>query len=201
MSRFADGTTSRLARCPDWPALAAARDAALAGGATEAAWAEALDHLDGCAACRRPALTADPTLLFRSLPRVEVTASDVASMRQAVASMRRAQRVAPEPQRGRFARTVVRFGALGRRGRGLAAAALLAAATGGLWLGLPTGERAVEPAAAAAGEILPAAPPAEGAPTGEPVFMDLARPHAADVYRVGSGGLQVVMVVDETLDI
>jgi hypothetical protein len=202
VSRFADRPTGCAPSCPDWPALVAARDAALADGAAEAAWVEALDHLDGCAACRRPALATDPTLLFRSLPRVEVNAAEVASMRQAVASMRRAQRVTPEPPRRRFARTAARLAALGRHGRGLAAAALLAATAGGLWLGLPLGERAVEPPAATAGETVPAAPPAEGAPAAnEPVFMDLARPHAADVYRVGSGGLQVVMVVDETLDV
>jgi hypothetical protein len=31
--------------------------------------------------------------------------------------------------------------------------------------------------------------------------MDLSLPASADVYRVGSGGLQVVMVVDERLDV
>ena len=192
--------------CPDWLALAAAREAGLGRDeAAEAAWSEAVAHLDGCPGCRRPALAADPTLLFRTLPRVEVPASEAAAMRQAVASMRRARRVAPEPPRGRFARTAAAVSSLRRRGRGLAAAALLAAVSGGLWLGLPGSDRTVEPAvpsvaaeqAPAAGTALPRATPAAD----EPVFMDLARPGAADVYRLGSGSMQVVMVVDETLDV
>jgi hypothetical protein len=192
----------RPAACPDWRALAAARDAGLGrDAAAEAAWDEALVHLDGCGACRRGALAADPTLLFRALPRVEVAASEAAAMRQAVASMRRARRVAAPPRR--LARAAARVSLLGRRARGLAAAALLAAASGGLWAALPRGEAPIDPAAAVgvtapgAAHPWPAATPAAD----EPVFMDLARPGAADVYRVGSGAVQVVMVVDETLDV
>jgi hypothetical protein len=191
------------ANCPDWAALAATRELGLGGDAAEAAWTAALAHLDACGRCRRPALAADPTLLFRAMPRVELAASEVAAMRLAVASMRRAQRVAPKPPRGRLARTAARLSALGRRGRGIAAAALLAAASGGLWLGLQGSDRALDAGApAGSGEAVAPASAVERAPVpAEPVFMDLARPHAADVYRVGSGGVQVVMVVDETLDV
>lgn len=76
--------------CPDWTLLLARRDE---GGADPDGWAEAVDHMDRCAPCRRTALAADPTLVFRRLPRVETTAADVESMRNAVASLRRASRV------------------------------------------------------------------------------------------------------------
>ena len=204
MSGFDDRLPA--ASCPSWPALVAARDAGLGDdAAAEAAWLDALAHLDGCGRCRRPALAADPSLVFRALPRVEVGAADVAAMRQAVASMRRAQRVAPEPPRSRVVRTAARWSALGRRGRGFAAVVVLAAASGGLWLALPDAERPLDAGVTAAGGAATSSSPSlEVAPApapSEPVFMDLARPHAADVYRVGSGGLQVVMVVDETLDV
>lgn len=196
--------------CPDWVALAAARDAG-----DERGWRRSLGHLDSCGGCRRRALAADPTLLFRSLPRVEVAPSEVAAMREGVASMRRARRVAPQPT-GRIGRVAARVGAsravaaaFGRRGRGLAAAGLLAAASGGLWIALPAAEQAapetVPAASEAARSTVPAAgrvPPRSAAPSAaEPVFMDLSLPRSADVYRVGNGGLKVVMVVDERLDV
>lgn len=209
MTRQLDPTVA----CPDWTALVAARDAGERG---EAAWRQALVHLDACDGCRRNALAAEPTLLFRALPRVEVASSEAAAMRDAVASMRRARRVAPEPRLGGVARAAARVSgsrraasALGRRARGLAAAGLLAAASGGLWMALPATDPATAgqtaPAAAAEETAPPAlrrALPTNAAPSlGEPDFMDLSLPRSADVYRVGNGGLQVVMVVDERLDV
>lgn len=136
-------------------------------------------------------------------------------MREGVASMRRARRVAPEPTEGigrvfglvGASRTVT--AALGRRGRGLAAAGLLAAASGGLWIAVPAADQAAPEAVPAASEAArstapPAGrvPPRSAAPSAaEPVFMDLSLPRSADVYRVGNGGLKVVMVVDERLDV
>lgn len=200
--------------CPDWAALVAAREAG--GERGEAAWRQALVHLDACDGCRRDALAAEPTLLFRALPRVEVARSEAAAMRDAVASMRRARRVAPEPRLGPVARASARISGrrrpvevLGRRARGLAAAGLLAAASGGLWMALPAADQTTAPQAtpvAAASEAEPPAlrraKPANAAPSlAEPDFMDLSLPRSADVYRVGNGGLQVVMVVDERLDV
>lgn len=92
--------------CPDWAALALVcretgpglgdrnRDAAAAAAAA-ARWDAALHHLDGgCQDCRRQALAADPTLVFRRLPRIELDAAaeaaEVAAARQAVAAMRNA---------------------------------------------------------------------------------------------------------------
>ena len=50
-------------RCPNWPQLVAARDAA-----TEdpPAWREALQHFDGCSACREEALEADDLAKIKS---------------------------------------------------------------------------------------------------------------------------------------
>jgi hypothetical protein len=89
--------------CPDWSALAArrndahdanaARDANGAGEAA-AAWQQALRHLDACASCRRQALAADPLLIFRRLPALEMgpehERAEIEATRQAVAVMRTA---------------------------------------------------------------------------------------------------------------
>jgi hypothetical protein len=83
--------------CPDWKNLAAWRDDPSA--AEPAAWSDALTHFDrGCQTCRRTALAADPTLIFRRLvaipePTPAQEASEVDSMRRAVAAMRAASRV------------------------------------------------------------------------------------------------------------
>ena len=44
--------------CPDWKSLAAHR--LEKRGVEPAGWAEALEHFDGCALCRKEALKADP---------------------------------------------------------------------------------------------------------------------------------------------
>lgn len=83
--------------CPDWKNLAAWRDDPSA--AEPAEWSDALTHFDrGCQTCRRTALAADPTLIFRRLaavpePTPAQEASEVDSMRRAVAAMRAASRV------------------------------------------------------------------------------------------------------------
>jgi hypothetical protein len=209
------------ARCPDWPELVARRDA---GGPEPAGWDAAVVHLEACEGCRDAALAADPSLVFRRLRRVDAGAVDVESMRQAVASLRRASRVtavetgseaaleAPARSRGgRLRRTV------GHHLRHLAAALLLAAAGFGAWLAIDDGpvqpaavalRQAAAPAAGAAAlRPLPMQPTAFGAPASadelasRPVVEGLSKPRAADVYQLGEEDLLVVMVVDETLDI
>ena len=76
--------------CPDWRALTDRRDA---GTLDETRWQEALGHMDDCGPCQEEALAADPTLLFRHLPTITADASQVQSMQQAVASMRRSEAV------------------------------------------------------------------------------------------------------------
>jgi hypothetical protein len=208
------------ARCPDWPQLVARREA---GAPEPAGWDAAVAHLDGCEGCRDAALAADPSLVFRRLRRVDAGAVDVESMRQAVASLRRASRVtaveagseatleAPARSRGGRLRRAV-----GHHLRHLAAALLLAAAGLGAWLAVddepvPPAAVAVRQAAAPAGAAalrpLPPEPTVFGPPTSadelasRPVVEGLSRPRAADVYQLGEEDLLVVMVVDETLDI
>lgn len=73
--------------CPDWKSLESRRDH------QPEAWEQALEHADGCEPCRIAALAAEPTRLFRRLPALEVEADEVAAMKRAVASMRRAEAV------------------------------------------------------------------------------------------------------------
>lgn len=176
--------------CPDWKLLMADR----AGGDDPPGWNAALAHMDECDGCRRTALAADPSLVFRRLPAFTADAAEVDAMRRGVANLRHASRVVGEgqdavPRRRRF---------FADRLRHLAAALVLAAAGFGLWFA-GTGDDA--PAAHPAEPIPAVATAAPHGSAGLPVFEDLSRPHQADVYQVGEEGLTVVMMVDETLDI
>lgn len=79
--------------CPDWQSLCDRRDAGLG---EVPGWRAALAHLEACQECEDEALAADPTLLFRRLPVVEVGESEVEAMQRAVRSMRRTAS-APRP--------------------------------------------------------------------------------------------------------
>lgn len=80
--------------CPDWNALVTLRER---DGADPEGWTEALTHFDACRDCRNEALAADPMLVFRRMPALDLPAaaeaSEVDSMRQAVAAMRTARRL------------------------------------------------------------------------------------------------------------
>jgi len=86
--------------CPDWTSLTAHR-LDKRGGAEPEGWSDALAHFDGgCQLCRKAALKADPTLVFRQLARVPAATmteaqerAEVDSVRQAVAAMRAASRL------------------------------------------------------------------------------------------------------------
>lgn len=198
--------------CPDWKTLAAWRDDPRAEEPAE--WREGLAHLDqGCTLCRRAALAADPTLVFRRLavvpaPAPAQEASEADAMRRAVAAMRAASRVEASERRGRP------LGSLSWK-RWAAAAALAVAA-----LSMPGDDARLRreplaappmsarllpaalseamPAALRAGspEALPAAVAGDGLPTVEGVDRPGAR-----VYHMDGEGLSVVMIVDETLDV
>ncbi|HSL81517.1 MAG TPA: hypothetical protein VLF66_02000 [Thermoanaerobaculia bacterium] len=193
--------------CPDWTLLAAHRlaDAPEAAAPTDAgAWGEALGHLDGCPECRRSAVAADPTLVFRSLPAWEPDAAEVDAMRAGVAALRRVHRVAPASEGPREARTPLRRAALRERaGWRMAAAAGLAAA---LLSVAPVAER------------LPGDPAGSGASAGRlatgagfpiaafledpnlPAVDDIENP-TASVYHLDDERVGVVMVVDAGLDV
>ena len=201
--------------CPDWTSLAAHRH----GGDSEPeGWSEALAHFDGCQLCRKQALKADPTLVFRRLPPVSSAAmtaaqeqAEVESVRQAVAAMRAASRLDPREARRSTSSNWKRWAA--------AAALALAALT------LPSHESRESRDAREAGET--AAIFREGrmtemaemaelssetpelvadAPAGRQVDLNwsviegVSSP-GARVYEMIGGEMPVVMVVNEDIDL
>ena len=149
----------------DWRALVAQRDES---GEDPAGWDEAMARVDACGDCRRQALMADPSLVFRRLPRVETGPADVESMRQAVASLRRASRVTAVEETGPDAGAGDTDGDTGHRAgwRRVAAAALLAAAGLAAWI---AGPAVMNPAAMNSATLDPATLSADG--TGEPAAV------------------------------
>lgn len=197
--------------CPDWKTLAAWRDDPQADEPAE--WGEALAHLDrGCAHCRRTALAADPTLVFRRLAVVPVPtpaqeASEVESMRQAVAAMRAASRVEASERRSRPARAARALKAVSWKRWGVAAALAVAA------LSLPGAPGSqMQPRRQPVAVALPATPAmmiltAGSFDTGAaqlgddlPTLEGVDRP-GARVYHMDGEGLSGTMIFDETLDV
>lgn len=181
--------------CPDWSRLAVLR---VQGDTEPEGWSAAVEHFDGCPSCRPEALKADPLLVFRRLPAVELTPaaeqSEVESVRQAVAAMRTASRL---ESRRRFtgwhrwaAAAVLVFASLAV-GRDRAPELTPAPTT------LPTA--AVSPAT----EL---GPFRAGAAAGSPAIEGLNRP-GARIYHLDGGhldggeDLQVTWIVDESLEI
>jgi hypothetical protein len=178
--------------CPDWPALAAARDAS---PADPPGWEHALAHLDGCARCRRAAVTADPLLAFRRLPPLPVAGDEVEAMRLRVSALVGASGLAAasrgglaEP-RGRLASWLARrvparsWRRLGRHGWAAAAAVVIALFAGAH--GSPRG--AAAPAAfdpSLAAEL-----------AAQPLLEELDRPFD-NVVQWDDEELSVVLVVD-----
>ena len=152
----------------------------------------------------RPA-AADPLALFGVLAGEAPglgTADDVAEVRRAVAAMRRGRRLAGGRWRPRFGSVEAWRQAAAV---GVLSAGLLSLAAGG-WQ--RAAESAGEPAAAVPAAAVPAAVavPGYAAPGGDewarkPVFEGLDRPRSASVYELAGEELDVVMVVDETLDV
>jgi hypothetical protein len=179
--------------CPDWQGLAALRGEPAgpfepAASAASAKWADAVAHLDGCQRCRREALAADPLLVFRRLPALQLgeaaERSEVESMRQAVAAMRTGRRL---ESRHRFA---------GWR-RWAAAAALVVASF--------AVSRDPSPVVAVSAPLpAPAAPPQEAVGArfeGTPEMLEgLDRPDAR-VYQMKGKDMAVVMIVDKSFDV
>lgn len=178
--------------CPDWNALAAHRHRK--DGVEPEGWQAALEHFDSCRLCRRQALAADPTLVFRRLPAADLAPAapaqedvDVAAMCQAVAALRGASRVEAAAER--------RAGSWKR----WAAAAVLAAAA----LSMPGDTRrapeqaAIFSAGARTGTALAAN--AQGGEAEVPLIEGVSEP-GARVYHMNGEGMSVVMVIDESLD-
>lgn len=192
--------------CPDWRALSAHRKDPRSE--EPAGWQEALAHLDGCPACRREAPAADPTLVFRRLPGLDMgtaaEAAEVESMIQAVATLRTARRLETPERRARMSRASWK--------RWSAAAALVTVALSlGAGHGLRRAPMPPMPPIIALGSLpvpsrnLAVVPAAEVSPRfaadEAPVVEELNRP-AARVYQMDGGkNLSVVMIVDERLDV
>jgi len=159
--------------CPDWSGAATRRETEPDG------WAAAVEHFDSCGLCRQDALAADPLLVFRRLPAVELTPaeerSEVEAVRQAVAAMRTAERL---EVRRRFAGW-----------RRWAAAAVLALAS------LSVGRDKVRHLESVTMPPVRASEPAAG-----PTLEELNRPQAR-VYHMAGEGVSVFMIVDESLDV
>jgi len=178
--------------CPDWRTLTS----------ESPAWDEAVAHFDGgCRLCRRDALKAEPTLVFRQLrsgsPAAPVMsaaqeASEVDAVRQAVAAMRTASRVDSRSRRAGWKRWAV---------AATLAAAALSISADNAWRHLDAERQALasqtasQPATMLRGSVLPAAYGGEADPS-----LQVGRP-GARVYHMDGDGMSVVMIVDESLDV
>ena len=184
MNHQGNGTATMT--CPDWRRLTAARDAS---PADPLGWEEALVHLEGCASCRRAAVEADPTLIFRRLPPLAVGADEVEAMRLRVAALRGARAVA----RPAAARLLPRRLAW----QPVAAAAALAVA---MLAGdhAPGGAPGAGAARAAASRAMPPELGAELA--AQPLLEELDQPYD-HVVQWNAEDVSVVLVVDERLDV
>lgn len=168
--------------CPDWSRLAAAR----IEETEPEGWVEAVTHFDSCSLCRKEALKADPLLVFRRMPAVEIEENlEVESMQQAVAAMRTARRL---ETRGRFAGW-----------RRWAAAAVLA----GVSLGVGR-DKVPQLEQVAEARPVPVSASVASVPSTQQLLDGIDRPEAR-VYQMDSDDLSVVMVIDpsfgESLDV
>lgn len=134
-------SAARHDACPDWRALVARRER------DAGAWEAAILHLDGCGRCFDAAVAAEPTLLFRRLPRPRAEAVDVEAMKRGVAALVRAREIErPAATSSAGPRTRRR---LRRPARVWLSAAAAAIALGGTLLvtGLPSPSTVSSPAA------------------------------------------------------
>jgi len=175
-----------VASCPDWRSLAARRER------EPEAWERALAHLDDCGRCGEEALAAEPTLLFRRLPKPAVGSADVESMKRAVANLRRTEPL-QHPARRRSATAL----------RAAAVAALLLAAgllRGSAPIGVPIDGSAGGPAVASA---VPStkAPSTKAADARAELALDqmplveLADPAAGSMIQVMDDEISVVVLM------
>ena len=164
--------------CPDWPAATAWRSG---DGAAPPGWQADLEHLAGCASCRRRVAELDPTLLLAAAaaPAPAVAEEEIGALTATVRSLVASERLVA---RGRPDRRVL-----------LAAAALITL------LATPLGisrfaDRAAGPVAAP--EVVTILPELTAEPPVEEV-----QPAGARVYQFGSEELPVVFIFDENLDL
>jgi hypothetical protein len=182
--------------CPDWPALVAYREAR---GEDPPGWRASLDHLAGCADCRRRALAADPLLVFQRLPAVAVAPGEVTAVQQAVATLRRSRRVAaasPAPAGAAGRRRSLADG----RWRWSAAAAVLLAAALTLAPAGPGAGRGRGPQSAPVSPHLTTVR-GQADPVLTSAFVEDFDLPDARVYQLAEEELSVVMIVDPSFDL
>ena len=179
------GNANVTMTCPDWRRLAAARDAS---PDDPQGWEEALVHLESCAPCRRAAVEADPTLIFRRLPALAVGADEVEAMRLRVSALRGARAVAGPA--GRLLPRRLAWQPVA------AAAALVVTMLAGDHA--PGGAPGAGSARAAAFRAMPPELGAELA--AQPLLEELDQPYD-HVVQWNAEDVSVVLVVDERLDV
>ena len=175
---------SHATTCPDWMTLAELRDE------RPESWEEALEHLEHCQECFDDALAVEPTLMFRSMPRIEVEADEVAAMKRTVAAMCRSEEIQHPPQQRQTRRQWLKAASL-------AAALLVAAQVPSLMAPAGNTVDPVETHAAAPVALAPAVVPA-AAPAASPLPISDMAPLVEDVDP--SYGA-VVQVVDQEISL
>ncbi len=180
--------------CPDWRALAAARDADSAVDLP--AWVEARRHAAECPHCRSAAFAAEPLLLFERLPERTVTPDEIAGMQAAVASLVRASRVG---RGGQVAAQPISaasgWRSLSRLVAALGICSLLALS------GAPRPHSRGFADLAAEGSALQGLEAAfEGASPVQSAVEELDRP-GVRIYELPQADMAVVMIVDASLDV
>jgi hypothetical protein len=166
------------AECPDWRALAAARDAS---PGDPPGWEQALAHLDGCPGCRIAVADADPLLVFRWLPSPALAVDEVEQMRLRLAALRGAGRLAPRSRR----RAVPQAAAAA-----VVALALLAGGNAPQRLGI----------AGPVSTVATSSPAVAAALAAEPLLEELDQPFD-QVMQWNADDLSVVLVVDGRLGV
>ncbi|MFQ5350142.1 MAG: hypothetical protein ACE5EG_06855 [Thermoanaerobaculia bacterium] len=164
--------------CPDWSAATAWRRG---DGAAPPGWQEDLEHLEGCAACRRRVAELDPTLLLAATAAAapELGDGEAQALRATVRSMMASERLARHRRPDRRA--------------------LLAAAALVVLLAVPVGvSRLAERPAGPVAPVAMATTPPE-LPDEPPV--EEVQPAGARVYQFGTEELPVVLIFDENLDL
>ncbi len=175
--------------CPDWQALSEGR-AADRDDSPE--WLQALEHLDGCAACRAGAPAFEPTLVFRRLSAPALDLDGIEAMKRAVSSMRRGETI---EHRRRFAALAPLWGDLPRVW--LRAAALAAVVLGSLLL---RGAGRLPEASAPSPAALPAAAAHEIDLRRLPL-VETADPTYGAIIQVVDDDISVVLVVPSEMDV
>lgn len=190
--------TDETQMCPDWRQLILRREVYATEESAE--WREALEHRRECVRCQQASLEADPLMFLTGLPTADVSDHEIADMQARVAERRRVETAGPWRAWLRPSQSPVWL-------RTAAAAVALAATVGVVQLGwLP------------ASWTRPSSPLQTADSTGASIEREDSLPDLPDdlallplfegldlrearVYQMTEGDLDLVMIVDGSLDI